>query len=94
MNLLIYSWPWNQQTIMSWIVDEMISFPAGSAYLLVNGAFISFFITICEYHRAFYKYLCEIIADCDNLVVSKAGGRHDLKFLLRKFIRFHISAKE
>lgn len=58
----------------------------GCAYMVIAGAFLAFFIAVCEYQRAFYEYFCSLVSKCDqNYKLSKIQ--------LRKTIRFHILVK-
>lgn len=84
-----FRWPWNQQMAFNWIIDNIISTLAAAIYLTINGTFLSFFITICAYHRAFYEYFRSMIEECNN-----SHDNETMKRLLHGSIRFHISIKQ
>lgn len=85
------SWPWNQQTIANWIAEMLISIASGCAYLIITGAFLTFFIAICQYHKAFQEYFQALIVQCDTVNQSDPATLHQL---LCKAVRFHTTTKE
>lgn len=75
----IFRWPWNQHSIRGWFLEIIVTFIIAPPYLIINGAFLAFFVTIHEYNFAFYEYFC-------SLTENEPQGQHSLKEL----IRFHI----
>lgn len=47
--------PWNQNCLTGWMADTVIYISLIVSYTLVNPAFLTLFISFCEYHRAFYE---------------------------------------
>lgn len=57
---------------------------------MINGPFLALFITVCEYHQAFYNYFQYLIENHDKIHRS---DREAIKTSLRNIIRFHIDIK-
>ena len=74
---------------MGYFGDLWFTALAGFGYLIVDGAFLLLFISICMHHQAFFK-MFEHTIDKTN---ESDGNRCDAKFL-RDLIRFHTYAKE
>lgn len=58
----------------------------------MNTPFLSFFTSICEYHRAFYQMFGAQIDIVDQFVKEKRRTS-DIKMALLKAISIHVSAK-
>lgn len=83
-----HSLPWDQTTLLGWTVETIISVLAGCAYLLINNTFMSFFVGICYYHRAFRAHIEELIEKIDY-----KNGQRKAKSILTETIQFHYSAR-
>lgn len=80
--------PWNQHTLSGWIGVTTFCFFSSGNYMIVNGAFLSFFIVICVHHRAFYHYFDKLLQKLNKIELEQQ------KNVLRDIIQFHVSAKE
>lgn len=90
-----FSLPWNQHTFFGWVLEQSTCLLGSMAYFLVTGALMSLFIAICEFHKAFYKYLHHLVTSIDELGDSKPEMfKLRSKQILCQTIRFHVSAKE
>lgn len=65
----------------------------GPAYLLTNGAFLLFFISLCLHHRAFEKMFRHFLREYDDPSTEEPKKKIDAKFLC-DLIRFHMSFKK
>lgn len=70
---------------MEIIIDIIII----ESYLIVNGAILHLFVSMCWHHQAFLKILRHAVRQLDDT----DKNRNDKEFL-RKLIRFHVSVKE
>lgn len=81
--------PWNQQTVIGFLGDLLVTIGAGSFYLLYNGIFVALFVSICLHHRAFYRmYECLVqrLDEPDN-------SRSDQE-ILREIVDLQVLTKE
>lgn len=86
--------PWNQYTILGFMVEVFLIDSTIIAYLLIVPAILTFFVSICKWHEGFYEIFRTLIANVDS-----ATGLHPLpsiriKEMLHESIVFHTSAKE
>lgn len=86
--IFVPSLPWNQDTIIGYISEICVVIASGQCYLIINGAAIVLFVSICRHHEAFYKMIKHDIQEMDS---AKGDANH---ILLRRLITFHISVKE
>lgn len=86
----LFRLPWNQHTVRGWIGETVFSVISSSLYLFTNVVFLTFFIGICEFHRAFLQYFVGLTMKIENSVGN--DGR-DMKTKLCDIINFHIAIK-
>lgn len=80
--------PWDQTTKIAYFLEIILNILQGESYLLVNGAMLLLFISICCHHMAFYnrfRYSISKLGDSCN-------SQND-KNRLCDLIRFHILVK-
>lgn len=82
--------PWNQHTIRGWIGETVFSVISSSLYLFTNVVFLTFFIGICEFHRAFLHYFNVLVITVDN---TKDTSDSDIETMLCNIIEFHVAIK-
>lgn len=63
-----------------------------SSYFLIYTTFLSFFIAICGFHRAFYQVFQATIEHINHIHHANPSVKF-LKLKLCEAIRFHINAK-
>lgn len=78
--------PWNQRTLFGWIGLNLFSAAAAPFYLIINYAFLAFFIGICEQHRAFYLHFGTSVQKLDEMAQTDSPN---IKLQLCKLIQFH-----
>lgn len=87
--------PWNQKTLLGWTALILISTAGASIYLHFNGAFLSFFITICQHHYAFRLHFESLILRLNKIADANTKKKDDAaKQLLQEIVRFHVMAKQ
>lgn len=89
-----FRWPWNQQTLPGWIINALLSVIVTGCFPFVNLAFLTLFISICEYHRAFFEMFQMQINKMNEIARAKPLRKIDLKKALVETISFHITVKE
>lgn len=82
--------PWDQHTSWGWFAEVVGSWAFATAYLSVDSAFLTLFMSICEFHKAFYKMF--------RYKVGQLGGneckqKKDVKQILHEAIFIHVSAE-
>lgn len=93
----LFSLPWNQQTFSGWIYELFFSLILCTCYCLINGAILSFFMGLCEFHMAFRNHFNTLIQNMDEIdskFVDSASKNRQMKLLLSEAIKFHVSVKE
>lgn len=88
-----YAFPWNQHTLPGWTFLVFFSASTCTSYLFVIPAFLTFFISICDFHGAFYKMFQGQVNGIDRIAATKQHQSGDVKKLICESIVFHISAK-
>lgn len=89
------SFPWSQQTVLGWISELTFGIIITAIFLLINTAFISFFIAICVNHQAFYEFFRAMINNVYEEAYSMNLNRKSRsRDMLCSAIRFHITIKE
>lgn len=87
--------PWDQFTTIGWIFEQIYCDITLVPYLLVILLFLTFFVSICEYHRAFYELFQSQIDEVNFEVLGNSYQTYYyVKKSLRKSIFFHISVKK
>lgn len=91
----IFRLPWNQHTVRGWIGETVFSVISSSLYLFTNVVFLTFFIGICEFHRAFLEYFNALMIEVDNPNGNECPNSHgcDIKTMLCNIINFHVAIK-
>lgn len=84
--------PWDQYTIIGWILEIIFSIWCSITYYTINNAFQSFFIGICYFHKAFYKQLRAIVDKLGK--TSDEESTENAKVVLTEAVQFHNSAKK
>lgn len=85
--------PWDHHnTLVGWLFEIILSVSIFPNYFMMNTPFLSFFTSICEYHRAFYQMFGAQIDRVDQFAREKRQ-RDDIKTALFKVISIHVSAK-
>lgn len=80
--------PWDTQTPLGYFNEILFSIGVCVVYLVMTGTIILTFVSLCLYHRAFYRIFPHSLRKIDN-----SGNGHEQKELLIELIRFHNSAK-
>lgn len=60
-------------------------------YMITNPAFLTLFVSICEYHRAFYKMFRAKLVQIGGMTKAKSH-QSTIKGNMKETILFHISA--
>lgn len=90
-----HSLPWNQKTLIGWTLEMMFTAFGVSSYFLIYSTFLSFFIAICGFHRAFYEVFQATVEHINyNHHVNSLDKIIFLKLKLCEAIRFHVMAKK
>lgn len=84
------SYPWNQNTYFGYFNEIFISSIAGGFYLLMDGAILVLFISMCMQLRAFHGIIKQRI---DNWKFIERNRDCDEKFIC-SLIDFHVSVQE
>lgn len=84
-----FSLPWNQHTIIGWIAEILLCLYIAFPYVAYNYGFLTFFVVIGEFHRAFYLQFQNMIENM-NLTAKRNGSQ---KAHLCDIIRYHNSVK-
>lgn len=92
--IIIVSLPWNDHHLAGYIANIIFGVCFSVAYLMMSLPFLLFFISICEYHHAFYEMFQLQIDRVRKVAQSKPYRSYDVKKSLADSISFHISAKE
>lgn len=86
--------PWEQHTFEGWMADVVFGSFLTTFYMITNPAFLTLFVSICEYHRAFYKMfkakLDQIISSGKAMAKAKSH-QSTIKNNIKETILFHIS---
>lgn len=83
------SLPWNQETVIGYIGEIFYTIIAGQAFMISLALLSLLFISICWYHRAFFKMFQHF-----TLKLNQSNkNRNDKEFLVQ-LIRFHNCVKE
>lgn len=90
----VHRLPWNQKTIAGWLVEVVYSIFAAASLSFINPAFLTFFISICEYHGAFSEMFQHQLNDIDQITRNNAYNITKVKQLLFKTVSMHVSAKK
>lgn len=91
-NSFYFSLPWNQQNILGWIVSVTLAILNSMVLYFLNGTFLSFFVSLCECHKAFqlvFENLTEILNE--NIEKNDCIA---MKSALCELIRQNIIGKE
>lgn len=83
-----FSFLWNNDTPMAYLVEMCFTFIVGQSFLLCVGSLQLLYISICLHHRAFYKVIQNSLHTLDH-----ADRHQNYEVFLCKLIRFHISTK-
>lgn len=81
--------PWDQKTFLGWLYNLLVGFVGGIGYVNVNSCFLSLFIGISIFHRAYQK-LCRSLIDR----IAKTNQPLECQNLLRTIIEMHLTAKD
>lgn len=91
------SLPWNQTTQLGWIETIIFSVFAAASYFPANYLFLSLFMAIGEFHKAFHALFEQFIQDIGTQkrkrLHAKVLTQPDLKASIRKLIDFHMTVK-
>lgn len=88
-----YSWPWSQHSLLGWIAEIILSMIVSIFYLSTVPTVLTFFISICEYHWAFYEIFQTHITDMNCIIEKKSFRIDDVNRSICKLISFHIDVK-
>lgn len=91
-NRNIFRLPWNQQSLIGCIASRFYALLFGQSYVVLNGVFGSYFVSIVHHHNAFsrhYHALCEQLDEISH----KGNNGFEAKQTLTKIIKFHTAAK-
>lgn len=84
-----FSLPWDQSTLFGYSLEICFNIFVSEAYLLVNGALLLQFISICLHHRTFQEIFQNEARKLDHRDKNRNDAEH-----LRNMICFHIAAKK
>lgn len=73
-----------------WFCETMLISLGGCAFFCVNDAFLSFFMSICHFHRAFFKHIRELLGKIKG---EGQNWQMEAKVTLSEIIQFHNTAK-
>lgn len=90
----ILSLPWNQHSVLGWTVEAIYCVLTVTFYLFINPAFLTLFISICEYHRAFYEMFCYRVKGVGARALDRPYRNYDVKDALYETVSYHIAVKE
>lgn len=86
--------PWNQHCLTGWMAEIVVNLSLAVSYTSVNPAFLTLFISFCEYHRAFYEIFRDQFDKINKMVQkTKLSRINDVKEAVYGTIAFHISVK-
>lgn len=89
------SLPWNQQILLGWILEILFTALSALSYFLIYSIFLSFFIAICGFHRAFRECFQTTVEQINYIQHVNASAKMKLfKLKLCEAIRFHVMAKK
>lgn len=89
MHINVFRLPFDEKTFLGWLYHWSVSFVGGIGYVNVNSCFLSLFIGISMYHRAYQK-LCQSLIDR----IAETNQPLECKNLLRTIIEMHLTAKD
>lgn len=89
---VILTCPWDQDTIIGWILEFILGSVAGFGYFIINNAFLSFFIGICFYHKAYSKHIRALLDKLEKARDPKSVENAD--DILSGVVWFHNLAKK
>lgn len=84
--------PWHQYVFAGWLAEYFLCMIIVVAYFVVMSSFLSFFITVCLYHRGFLQIFSNYIDDVDKCNNNSRPDSFELKRRFRDAIQFHTSA--
>lgn len=84
---LIFSFPWNQNTLIGFSAELTMDMLMGGAYFFVNSVVLMLFISICLHHDAFNKMFRHSLHELDQSNQDRARER-DNEERLRQLIDF------
>lgn len=86
--------PWDQETALGWLFTTIFGVISATYYLFGNPAFLTLFISICEFHRAFRSLFRREINKFNEIAQTKPYSQNEVKQTLCEIISLHISVKE
>lgn len=84
--------PWDQNTLPGWIGEAFFSILATFAFCLIIPPILSLFVSICEYHCAFYKMFRHQITKI-NAAGYKPMPIARIKDIIQEAILLDVSSK-
>lgn len=84
--------PWNQSTFLGYVGEEIASLSAVTSFCVVISAVLTFFMSICIYHGAFFEIFKNQFDQIDELT-KKPNRYAEIKTKLIEAIEYHINAK-
>lgn len=92
--ILSYRLPWNQNTLQGWMIETLYSSFFSACYCLMAPLFLILFVSVCNYHDAFYKLFRFQIANIDATAGFEPFPTVRIMETMHQSISLHISAKE
>lgn len=89
---IYFSLPWNQHNILGWIVSVTIAVLNSMVLFFLNGTFLSFFVSLCECHKAF-----QLVFENLTEILNEKIGKNDcieMKSAICELIKQNIIGKE
>lgn len=83
-----FSLPWNQETLLGYILETVFFVVETFSYFLINGTFLILFISLCLHNRAFYQMFQHTIREWEE----SNANQNDSEFLC-KLINFQVTVK-
>lgn len=83
-----FRFPWDQQTLIGYLAEIFLVIYIAGFYVVINGLFITLFISMCLQHSAFYKMFRHFVQKLDD-----PGKNRDNEELICKLIEFHTTTK-
>lgn len=93
VNIWKFIWislPWDQHTSYGWFAEVVGSWAFATSYLSVDSAFLTLFMSICEFHNAFFKMFQFKVG---QLSENNSIQKNDVRKILHDAIFIHVSAE-
>lgn len=86
--------PWEQNTLNGYMTEQFFSALYIGSYDVIVTALLTYFVSICNYHRAFYEMFQIQIDNINAEIDTRPFSIDRIKNLMHESITYHISCKE